>query len=158
MAIFGTLQTLERQADNARFGRVFDFLRNADLAGIFAEVSPERKKVVEIDGEDVYAIFQEYDTKPQDGAKPEGHRKYADVQYVYDGAECIGYADIADIAGEADYDEASDIYFVPARKLSMVRLSRGEMAILTPDDLHAPCLSAEGEPRRVRKIVFKVKL
>lgn len=158
MAIFGTLQTLERQADRGSFGRVFDFLRSTDLAAVFAQVSPTRKKVVEIDGENVYAIFQEYDTRPQEGATPEGHRRYADVQYVFDGAECIGYADIADAAAEAEYDEANDIYFVPARKLSMVRLSRGEMAILTPDDLHAPCLSVGAEPGRVRKIVFKVRL
>lgn len=158
MAIFGTLQTLERQADKGRFGRVFDFLRAADLAAIFAQVSPTQKKVVEIDGQDVYAIFQEYDTRPQEGAKPEGHRKYADVQYVFEGRECIGYADIADMAGQADYDEDADIYFTPARKLSMVQLSQGEMAILTPDDLHAPCLSAGAEAVRVRKVVFKVRL
>lgn len=116
-----------------------------------------QKKTVEIDGKNVYAIFQEYDTKLHDNAKLEGHRKYADVQFIYEGAEIIGMCDLKDLDGGADYNDEKDIFFCKSKKLSHVILGAGEGAILYPEDLHAPCMCI-GEQKRVKKIVFKVKL
>lgn len=157
MAVFGTVATLEAQACQKKYGKVIDFLKNTNLAEIFAEVSPGNKKTVEIDGKNVYAIFQEYDTKLHENAKLEGHRAYADVQYIYEGAEIIGYCDIKDIAAEPEYNAEKDIFFCKSNKLSHVILGAGEAAILEPADLHAPCMCI-GEPKHVKKIVFKVKL
>lgn len=157
MAIFGSVATLEKQACSKKYGKVIEFLKNTDLAAIFAEVSVGNKKTVEIDGKEVYAIFQEYDTKLHENAKLEGHRVYADVQYIYEGAEIIGMCDIADLKGDAEYNAEKDIFFCQSAKLSHVILGAGEAAILTPEDLHAPCMCI-GEPKRVKKIVFKVKL
>ncbi len=156
MAIFGSLRTLESQARDDKFVKVFNFLRSADLDGIFAKVTPECKEVVEIDGKDVFAIFQTYEAKPLAEARPEAHRKYIDVQYIHDGVERIGYADIEDISGPADYDEESDIFFTAASRLSFVELGAGQGAVFFPSDLHAPCLEATGGRGQVRKIVFKV--
>ena len=157
MAIFGKVSTLEKQACQKKFGKVFDFIKNTDLKAIFAQVSPGNKKTVEIDGKDVYAIFQEYDTKLHENAKLEGHRNYIDVQYIYEGEEIIGYCDIADIEAEPDYNAEKDIFFCKSKKLSHVIVGQGEAAILFPEDLHAPCMCI-GEPKRAKKIVFKVKL
>lgn len=157
MAIFGTAATLEKHACKEKFGKVFDFLKSTDLAAVFAEVSPGNKKTIEIDGKNIYAIFQEYDTKLHENAKIEAHRKYADVQYIYEGEEIIGYCDLADALGEISYNEEKDIFFCRAKKLSHIIVSAGEGAILMPEDLHAPCMCV-GEQKRVKKIVFKVKL
>lgn len=157
MAVFGSLKTLEAQACGDKFAKVFNFLRSADLDGIFARVTPERKEVVEIDGKDVFAIFQTYETKPLEEARPEAHRRYIDVQYIHGGAERLGYADIEDISGPADYDEGADIFFTTALRLSFIELGAGQGAIFSPSDLHAPCLEAAGGRGMVRKIVFKVK-
>ncbi len=157
MAIFGSVATAEKQADKQLYGKVFDFLKTADLAKTFAEVSVGNKKTVEIDGKNVYAIFQEYDTKLHENAKLEGHRAYADVQYIYEGSEIIGICDIRDIKAEPDYNAEKDIFFCQSTKLSNVELAAGELAILEPQDLHAPCMCI-GQPRRVKKIVFKVRL
>ncbi len=158
MAIFGTVATLEAQACNKRYGKVFEFLKNHDLAAEFEGMNPGDKKTVEIDGKDVKAIFQVYKTKVHALAKLEGHRKYADVQYIYEGQEIIGCSDIANIIEEPEYNEEKDIFFTHANKqLSHVVLTAGEAAILEPQDLHAPCMMV-GEPKVAKKIVFKVKV
>ncbi len=157
MAIFGSAAAIEKQACSKLYGKVFQFLKETDLAAVFAEVSVGNKKTIEIDGKNVYAIFQEYDSKLPENAKTEGHKVYADVQYIYEGAEKIGIADIKDITAQPEYNAEKDIFFCQTNKLSLVELSAGEAAILYPEDLHAPCICM-GTPSRVKKIVFKVKL
>lgn len=157
MAIFGTVATLEKQACKKKYGKVFEFIKNHDLAAEFAGMNPGDKKTVEIDGKDVKAIFQVYKTKIHSLARLEGHRKYTDVQYIYEGQEIIGCSDLANVSENPEYNEEKDIYFTTAQKqLSHVVLSAGEAAILTPEDLHAPCMMI-GEPKVAKKIVFKVK-
>ena len=147
MAIFGTVETLGKQACSKKYGKVIEFLQTEDLAKHFAEVTPDKKKTVEIDGKNLFAIFQEYDTK-----------FYADVQYIYEGSEIIGYCDLADVQGEIDYNAEKDIFFCKSKNLSQVVLSAGQGAVLEPSDLHAPCMRVGGQPAHVKKIVFKVKL
>lgn len=158
MALFGTIATLENQACNKKFGKVFEFLKNTDIAAQFVGMNVGDKKNIEIDGKNIYAIFQIYKTKIHANARPEGHRQYADVQYIFEGQEIIGYADISNIDAEPDYNAEKDIFFCQAkRQLSHIVLSAGEAAILEPSDLHAPCMMI-GESNIVKKIVFKVKL
>ena len=158
MAIFGTVATLEKQACHKKYGKVFDFLKTHDLAAEFSGMNPGDKKTVEIDGSDVKAIFQVYKTKVHSLARLEGHRKFTDIQYIYEGQEIIGCSDLAHIVDEPEYNEEKDIFFTNANKqLSHVVLSAGEAAILTPEDLHAPCMMI-GEPKVAKKIVFKVRV
>ncbi|MBQ3636066.1 MAG: YhcH/YjgK/YiaL family protein [Bacteroidales bacterium] len=158
MAIFGKAATLEAQACNKKYGKVFDYLKNTDLAAVFAGMNVGDKKTVEIDGKNVYAIFQVYNTKIHANAKLEGHKNYADVQYIYEGQEIIGYTDIANIDAEPEYNAEKDIFFCHAKKqLSHVVVNAGEAAILEPQDLHAPCMMI-GEQKVAKKIVFKVKM
>ncbi len=157
MAIFGTVATLEKQACKKKYGKVFDFIKSHDLAAEFAGMNPGDKKTIEIDGQNVKAIFQVYNTKIHSLAKLEGHRNYTDIQYIYEGQEIIGCSDVANIIAEPEYNAEKDIYFTQATKqLSHVVLSAGEAAILTPEDLHAPCMMV-GEPKVAKKIVFKVR-
>ncbi len=158
MAIFGTVEALKAQADNKRYGKVFDFIKNTDLSAVFAGMNVGDKKTIEIDGKNVYAIFQVYNTKIHANARLEGHKAYADVQYIFEGQEIIGYSDYANVDAEPEYNAEKDIYFCLAKKqLSHAVLSAGEGAILEPCDLHAPCMMV-GEPKVAKKIVFKVKM
>lgn len=157
MAIFGTIATLEKQACKKKYGKVFEFIKTHDLAAEFEGMNPGDKKTIEIDGKDVKAIFQVYKTKIHSLAKLEGHREYTDVQYIFEGQEIIGVSDLANIAETPDYNAEKDIFFTQAvKQLSHVVLSAGEAAILTPEDLHAPCMML-GEQKVAKKIVFKVK-
>lgn len=158
MAIFGNVETLSRQSCPQKYGKVFEFLQKEDLAKHFADVTPEKKKTVEIDGKEVFAIFQEYDTKFYADARLEGHRKYADVQYIYEGVETIGFSDLTDLEGDANYSDEKDIFFCNSLNVSYATLHAGQGAILEPSDLHAPCMRVGGQKSHVKKIVFKVKL
>ncbi len=157
MAVFGSIAALEKQSCTKKFGKVYEFLKNTDIAGTFAQMSKGDKKTVEIEGRDVYAIFQMYDSKLVENAKIEGHRNYIDVQFIYEGSEKIGYCDIKDIAEEPEYNAEKDIFFCKTKKISHVIVSAGEAAILFPEDLHAPCICID-TPALVKKIVFKVKV
>lgn len=156
MAIFGTVATLEKQACPKKYGKVIEYLKTADLASVFAKVTPGNNQVVELEGRDVYAIFQTYTTKLHENARLEGHRVYADVQYIYEGEEMIGYCDAQDMIGDADYNAEKDIYFTKADHQTNVILRAGDAAVLEPSDLHAPCMMI-GDQKPVKKIVFKVK-
>jgi biofilm protein TabA len=111
---------------------------------------------VEIDGSQVYALVQSYDTQ---GGEPkfEAHRKYLDIQYIAAGEEVIGWAGLDRMSVDTPYDEAKDACLgrVPASDMTPVRLSAGQLAVLYPSDAHAPKLAA-GAPGPVKKIVVKV--
>jgi YhcH/YjgK/YiaL family protein len=89
--------------------------------------------------------------------KFECHRKYIDVQYIVSGEETIGWAPIELMSVTEAYDLEKDICFgiVPAGKWTPVFLEAGQLAVLYPEDGHAPRLAA-GASSPVMKIVVKV--
>ena len=129
--------------------KAFDFLRQ-----LHGQTPADGR--AEIDGQQVYALFQSYETR---GGEPkfEAHRKYLDIQYVAAGEEVIGWAFIDSMAVDVPYDEAKDVCLghVSPSEMTPVRLSAGQLAVLYPSDAHAPKLAA-GAPVAVKKIVVKV--
>jgi len=111
---------------------------------------------VEIDGDEVYALVQSYETQSGDWLF-EGHRRYLDIQYVAAGEEVIGWAHLDRASVTEAYDPAKDAWLgiVPAAEITPVRLAAGQLAVLYPSDAHAPRHSA-GAPMAVKKIVVKV--
>ena len=63
--------------------KAFDFLKSGD----YKELAPGK---YEIEGSDVYAMVQQYETRPLEDGVWEAHRKYIDIQFVYDGIELMG--------------------------------------------------------------------
>lgn len=110
----------------------------------------------EIDGEKIFALVQRYVTAAAEPVKFEAHRKYIDVQYVAAGAETIGWLPLAGVKVTEPYDAAKDVCFGRAGcGWTPLRLEAGELAVLYPEDAHAPRLPA-GAPGPVLKIVVKV--
>ena len=99
---------------------------------------------VEIDGERVFALFQSYETKPEND-RPEAHRKYIDIQYLIEGEELIGVAPLASMERVAEAVPERDIWFYEG-ETAKLPLGSGRFAILFPQDAHAPCIAA-GECR-----------
>ena len=129
-----------------RLARGLRFLQQADATA----TAPGRYP---IDGDQIFALFQEYNTKPRESGLWEAHRKYIDIQYVAQGFELMGYANLAQMRTEA-YDEARD--FVPVFGDGLfVPMPAGTFVIMTPQDAHMPQM-AHGAPQPVRKIVIKV--
>jgi len=113
---------------------------------------------VDIDGDDVYALVQSYETAPAAEKRFEAHRVYADIQYIVAGTELIHYAPLGSLYPVTDYDAAKDfrLYADPADSTPL-HLSPGTFAIFHPNDGHKPgCVN--GAPCLIKKIVVKVRL
>lgn len=112
----------------------------------------------------VYAIVQDYFSKPLEEGKYEAHKKHIDIQYIIEGEEQIGYSDIENFSEDTEYNEEKDIVFL-AQNLdlatedvpSFVKLKAQEFAIFTINDAHMPSIAVE-TPSFVRKVVVKVSI
>lgn len=131
---------------SGNLAKALDYLTGTELETVEAGC-------VEIDGERVFALFQSYETKPEND-RPEAHRKYIDIQYLIEGEELIGVAPLALMERVAEAAPERDIWFYEG-ETAKLPLGSGRFAILFPQDAHAPCIAA-GECRPVRKVVVKV--
>jgi YhcH/YjgK/YiaL family protein len=133
---------------HAKLERVLDYI---DITNV--EVIPVGRH--EIYGERMYVLVQEYNTKSKEHGVWEAHRQYVDFQYVVQGAEGIGYADINHLQ-QGEYDSNKD--FLPLHgEGDLVTVHKGSFMLLMPNDAHMPGL-AIGVPAPVKKIVFKIPL
>ena len=100
---------------------------------------------VDIDGEDVYALVQSYETLAGE-PRFEAHRRYIDIQYVVSGAEIIGWAPLAALVVTDGYDRAKDIAFgcVEPDQVTLVRLPRGPACRVVS---HRCSCAEDGRPR-----------
>lgn len=132
--------------------KAIDFLRKPDIDGL-------TDGKVEIDGDDVFALVQRYETVMMDVPKFEYHEKYIDVQYILSGEEILGWAPSSKMTTTETYDVNKDVCFgtVPKGQTTPVHLQAGQLAVLFPEDGHAPRLAATA-PSRVNKIVVKVQV
>ena len=130
--------------------KAIGFLERTDIHGLV-------DGRVEIDGEQIYAIVQRYETMIIDAPRLEYHKKYIDIQYVVSGEEVIGWAPAERLTVTEAYNPDADICFgtVPKGKITPVYMQAGQVVILYPEDGHAPKLAA-GAPSQVFKIVIKV--
>jgi YhcH/YjgK/YiaL family protein len=130
-----------------RFQRAIDFLRTADCAAL-----PDGRH--DIDGDAVFALVQEYTTRPLAECRWESHRRYSDVQFIVRGVERMGVLDLAHARVREPYDEARDVAFYQPGT-DAVTLHAGMLAIFGPADVHAPGGAAQ-TPDTVKKVVVKV--
>lgn len=130
--------------------KAINFLRRPDIRNL-------ADGRVDIDGQDVFALLQQYETVITDIPRFEYHRKYIDIQYIVSGKEVIGWAPVERMTITEAYNMEKDICFgtVPKEEITPVYLQEGQLAVFYPEDGHAPKLAA-GAPSSVFKIVVKV--
>lgn len=137
---------LQYEQAHPYFARAFDFLRSTDLQNI-----SEGKH--ELDGDQLFAIVMEYDTKKEEELQYEGHHKYIDLQYIVGGKEQMG---VAPKNGqqpiESNLDDDYEFYDISG---TLLPFEKGTFMILYPNDLHKPCITA-GSTSKVRKVVVKI--
>jgi biofilm protein TabA len=135
-------------AVHSRFKRAFEYIHQIDVDSI-----PAGK--YEIDGEAMYALIQEYNTKLKKQGVWEAHRHYIDLQYIVQGAEGIGYANINHLQ-QGEYDAGKD--FLPLHgEGDLVTLHSGSFVLLLPEDAHMPGMAIDS-PTPVKKVVIKIRL
>lgn len=134
------------------FAKAIDFALTTDLAAL-----PVGKH--EIDGENVFAIINEYITKSATECEWESHRKYADIQVVIAGSEKFGYSPQTNQQPSVPYAADKDVILYPGSEAASgyILLNPGEFIIFFPSDLHQPELF-NNRPEPVKKLVLKVKV
>jgi YhcH/YjgK/YiaL family protein len=132
-----------------RLARALEYLRTTDMRAV-----PLGRH--DLDGDHLFALVQEYTTRPADQCVWEAHRRYVDVQFVVTGAERMGVANLGQMREREAYDSARDVaFFEPGSEFVTIRA--GMFAIFGPEDVHSPCHAA-GQPGVVRKVVVKAML
>lgn len=147
--IFDTIEHAARYASlGARLAAGLSYLQHTDLTTL-----PVGRN--EISGDDIYALVQEYMTKPAEAGVWESHRKYIDIQYMVSGTEQMGYASLSRMQ-LGEYIPEKDFQQMTGAG-NMVEVFAGSFVIFFPEDGHMPGLNS-GVPQPVRKVVLKLKL
>lgn len=147
--IFDTIDQLGRYKSLGKnIAAAVDYLLNTDLASL-----PVGR--VEIDGERLYALVQEYTTKTAGQGVWEAHRRYIDIQFVQRGQERMGFASLGKMQLGA-YLPEKDFQAMNGTG-NTVDVFEGAFVIFFPEDAHMPGLSVD-TPEEVRKIVLKVRV
>lgn len=135
----------------------------------------------ELDGDNLFALIQVYETKNREECLYEAHKLYGDIQYIVDGYEKIYAANIDLLDVVEDRTPGEDILFYDRslktleNKLASdtvsdkdnvvsnlqeeadLSLRPGSFAIFLPQDGHMPCCVCK-EKQKVKKIVFKFRV
>lgn len=147
---------------------IFDMLTNSSL---YAGISPRLKTAlnyltntdlaalpigrINLDGDQVYVLVQEYLTKRPDQGFWESHRRYLDVQYMHSGCERIDYA-LLNTMTLGNYAQDRDFQAMTGSG-SPINLVAGSFAVFFPQDAHMPGLAC-GMQLQVKKVVVKCEL
>lgn len=148
---------------------IADHIKNKDL---YSNLNPDIKKALnylaetdfsetesgryEIDGDNIFALVSEYKTKDLSQGKPESHRNYIDVQFVFSGEEFIGYAPLSDQKIVEEYNQQNDITFYDCEQ-SLCLIQEKMFAVFFPTDIHMPGIRVTNSIP-VKKIVVKVRV
>lgn len=147
--IFDTLDNVNNYEGLGRVYTALKFLSETD----FSKTPLGR---YELDGDNIFYMVQSYDTDP-DKTISEAHKKYIDIQYMVEGEEIIGVADISSEKELTEAKEENDVWFYNC-KTEPLTLSAGKYMVLYPNDLHCPGVATNGTALTCRKVVVKVKV
>lgn len=133
-----------------RLARAYEILQQRD----FAAMQPGRYD----EDETMFFLVQEYQTKPQEQARFEAHRRYADIQVILTGEEAMDVMALDGAPPLGDFDATADIGFYQDKPHFYRLLMRaGEAAVFFPQDCHKPSFHPQGsEGGWVKKVVVKV--
>jgi YhcH/YjgK/YiaL family protein len=134
-----------------RWLKAFKFLKDNDLTKL-------ELKRYDIDGDNLFATVSEYQSKNEETAKFEAHRKYIDIQYVISGKEIMNISPIKTVKEVLNpYDATKDIEFVTVSNVVNYKATPSNFFIFFPSDAHRPGLK-DGVSAPVRKVVVKVRV
>ena len=130
-----------------RMAKAIDYIQKNDFQAMSKGKYP-------IDGDEVFAIVNEYETKAESDAKPETHKKYIDIQLMVSGTEYMGYMPLVGQQSSEAYNPDKDIEFYQL-PCNLVEVSEGMFAIFYPQDIHQPSVLKDSSAP-VKKVVVKV--
>ena len=135
-----------------KFEKAFSFIEKA-----FSENLEVGK--YEIDGKEIYAFIQEYESKLIENSLFEGHENYIDIQCIMEGREIMGNMEISNAVIRTEYNPERDFAIYERNEFATYCVAgRGDFSVFFPQDIHSPGVSYKNEPSKIRKIVVKVHM
>jgi biofilm protein TabA len=141
----------EKEVFSPAIQKGVDYLRNTDVQ----HMEPGK---YEIDGEDMFVLIQEVETRVKSERQFESHIKYVDIQYVISGEEeIIGFARQHDgqVIAVNEFDTKDIALYDQVEGDMDLHLKPGMFAIFFPSDLHRPICSTTGNTK-IKKAVIKI--
>jgi YhcH/YjgK/YiaL family protein len=133
-----------------RMKAAFEYLSGTD----FSKIEAGR---YDIDGSNLFALVQAYDSIPKEEGKWECHRNYIDIQYIVEGVEQIGFQNIDVMKITTEYSPEKDIAFLSGEG-DFVTLPKDSYGVFFPQDAHMPKVAPDNKPGHVKKVVIKIKI
>ena len=128
------------------FAKAFAFLRTANLSNL----KPGRN---EIDGDNLFVMFDQKPGRGRSGARLESHRKYIDIQLTLSGPEEIGWKRTGLCTEVTEpFKPDGDIQFYGDAPPAWVAVPAKHFTIFWPEDAHAP-LGGTGD---LEKLIVKI--
>ena len=114
---------------------------------------------MELRGEEMIVQICDRVTGRREERLPEVHRRYAELQFMAEGTEYMGYyPDRGDNRVLEDCLQEKDTLYYQENPLSeekMLLMTPGTYAVFFPEDVHRPFCQTEA-PARIKKIVIKM--
>ena len=161
--IFDTLEHVNQYKGlSVNLDKALDYIVSRDFSNM-------EEATVEIDGKNVYAMIQRYETEGAEGREYEAHRKYIDLQFLAAGYETMICRGIVGLTTSVPYNGEKDAEMfalnestkvgpeLPYAGGTEVRMKPGEFVIFFPQDAHVPKIQS-GVPGPAVKVVVKVRL
>jgi len=108
-----------------------------------------------LDSNKLFALVNEYKTKDISECIMEAHKKYIDLQYMYNGCEMIAYSILTNQKPTKSYDSENDYGLYKPEDFSLIKLEQDTFVVFFPDDLHMPSIKCN-ESESIKKIVVKI--
>lgn len=136
---------------SSKFKIAYEFLKREDLSEL-----PVGS--ISLDGSEVIANIQHYNTLDAETLKFETHDKFIDIQFVISGKEMFGFVSREGLMVATSYDEQNDIcFYEEPNESSRILLLPGDYVVVAPEDAHKPRCRAD-ETTAVKKVVIKVRV
>ncbi len=140
----------------------------AEISPLFAKAFREMERMLKenapdgsytVEGDELFINVMTYETKPREQGLFESHRVYADIQMMIEGEEEIGFSTLSEGALEIrePYKYDFELYRM-TDAYTGESLCKGKLCVILPEEPHAPGIAPDGCPKRVRKMVAKIKL
>ena len=147
--IYDTLNNFSFYCKNEIWIAVANFLQNfpKDIADGHHQIC-----------ENAYASVNSYLSKPIEDTVVESHRKYTDVQVLFEGMEQARCYDISNLIKKTIYNSEKDVMFYQYNNFANIQmqLKPGYFAIFFPQDIHQSQIMLD-EQIACRKLVVKIK-
>jgi YhcH/YjgK/YiaL family protein len=149
--IIDSIKNISRYKGDAKLYRALAYLASVTDANFLSEK-------VFFDGDRLFFIPMDYETKPEKDCPIEAHEKRADIHYIMRGREGVQVSRLENVkplgvfgAIEPDYGEFE------GEMDGLIYISEGYFAAIYPGEAHRVRVM-DGGPKPVRKIVAKMNV